>query len=341
MTTTDTRPQVDFLKYSHTVGICVMQGRGFFYPVDAAVGNNGRLYVLSRSNELTTQGVRVTVCDLDSEFYGTFGAIGEDDGQFVLPTSIAMDSLGRVHVSDEHNGRITIFDTSGDYLGKWGVLGSGAGEFDGPSGMTFDGEDNLYISDARNNRIQKFSRDGQFLASFGAGGSGEGKFDLPWGVAVDSKGDVYVADWRNDRIQRFSPDGEYLTQYGGTGRGDGEFYRPSGVAVDDEGYIYVADWGNHRVQVLDSSGGFVMGLRGEATLSKWAKEFLSANVEEAEARVTADLEPDVDLFDNDPYEQSAHIEKLFWAPISVKLDGAGNLLVTESNRHRIQVYQRA
>ena len=85
---------------------------------------------------------------------------------------------------------------------------------------------------------------------------------------------MYVADWRSDRIQRFSPDGEFLGKYGNPGHGDGEFCRPSSVAVDSEGYIYVADWGNQRVQVLDPLGDFVIKLRGEATLSEWARDFL-------------------------------------------------------------------
>ena len=82
-------------------------------------------------------------------------------------------------------------------------------------------------------------------------------------------------------------------------------------------------------------------LRGSATLSKWAEDFFGTNVEEAEARASADLEPDVSQFGGDPHEESAHVEKLFWAPVSVKLDGDGRLYVTESNRHRVQVYERA
>ena len=130
--------------------------------------------------------------------------------------------------------------------------------------------------------------------SFGPKGKSPGQLNLPWGLAVAPGGDVYVADWGNDRIQRFSPDGKPLAVYGASGLGDGQFRRPSGVAVDPEGYMYVADWGNERVQVLDPDGGFVMGLRGQATLSKWAENFLSE----------------------------------------------GRLYVTESNRHRIQVYSR-
>ena len=194
--------------------------------------------------------------------------------------------------------------------------------------------------DHQNDRVQKFTGEGQHLFGFGSKGDGDGQFDLPWGATIDSKGDVYVADWRNDRIQKFSPDGRFLAKYGTSGRGDGQFHRPSGVAVDDAGYVYVADWGNERVQVLDPEGGFVIKLRGQATLSSWAHDFLNTNVEEAEARARANLEPELEYFVDDPHEESSHIENIFWAPTSVKLDDQGMLYVTESNRHRIQVYKR-
>ena len=54
----------------------------------------------------------------------------------------------------------------------------------------------------------------------------------------------------------------------------------------------------------------------------------------------ADLEPDVARFGGDPHEESSHIERYFWAPVSVKLDDDGRLYVTESNRHRVQIYER-
>ena len=86
---------------------------------------------------------------------------------------------------------------------------------------------------------------------------------------------MYVADWRNDRIQKFTADGEHLATYGSSGDGDGQFSRPSAVAVDSDGYIYVADWGNERLQLLDADGNFVQLLRGQATLSKWAQDFMN------------------------------------------------------------------
>ena len=195
-----------------------MSGRGFYYPVDIAINEDGRIYGLSRSHEGDPRGVRVTILDLESEFYGVFGSIGEGDGQFTWATSIAIDSQGLVYVSDEFLERISVFDATGNFLSKWGTHGSEHGELDGPSGLAFDHDDNLYVADHRNNRIQKFTKDGRFLSTFGSEGQGDGQFALPWGINIDVRGDVWVADWRNDRIQRFSPDGEFLAKYGSPGQ---------------------------------------------------------------------------------------------------------------------------
>ena len=329
----------NFLEYDFTLGMTTMEGRGFYYSVDTALASDGRMYTASRTLD-AGRGVRVTMFNIDSEYFGTFGSYGDGDGQLIWPSSVAVDSGGRVYVTDEHLHRISAFDHSGNFLARWGTPGTGQGELDTPSGLAFDREDHLYVSDTYNNRIQKFTADGRFLLSFGSKVGGVGELSLPWGVTVAPDGDVYVADWSNDRIQRYSPDGMPLAAYGASGRGDGQFRRPSSVAVDPEGYMYVADWGNERVQVLDPNGGFVMKLRGQATLSKWAENFLSINVEEGEARARADLEPELEFHADDPHEESSHIEKLFWSRVSVKLDDLGRLYVTESNRHRIQVYRR-
>ncbi len=253
------------------------------------------------------------------------------------------NSRGIIYVTDDSTHQITAFDYEGNFQSKLGVHGSGKGEFNGPAGIAFDSDDNMYVADTHNDRVQKFTAADEFVLDFGSNGSGEGHLNLPWGLTVAPNGDVYVADWGNDCVKRFSTDGNFIATYGTPGKGDGEFLRPSSVAVDERGYMYVSDWGNERVQVLDANGAFLQKLRGEATLSKWAANFLEINKEEGDARKKANLEPDTDLFDSDPddpHAESAHIEKLFWAPLSVKLDDSGRLYVTEGNRHRIQVYQR-
>ena len=327
------------LEYSHTMGMTVMEGKGFYYPVDAAVGNEDRLYVISRSKEETTRGIRVTLCDAESGYFGNFGGYGDEGGRFVWPACGATDSQGRFFISDEKLNRVTAYDPDGNYLFHWGKGGSGDGELDTPSGLAFDTQDNIYVADTYNNRVQKFTADGKFLLSISS--EGERGVSLPWGLACDTEDNVYVADFGNDAIKKYSSDGQFLAAFGSSGRGEGQFTRPASVAVDEEGYIYVADWGNERVQVLDADGNFVQLLRGEATISEWAANFLSINREEAAARSTADLNMEIDYFLDDPHEESSHIEKYFWCPVSVKLDSQGRLYVTETNRHRIQIYQRS
>ena len=332
--------QISYLK---TIGIVNngLNGRGFTSPCGLAVHNDGRIFVLNRCDPLRSAAVRVGICNLDEEYLSEFGyGYGPGDGQMVWPVDIAFDSKNRLFLTDEHNQRISIYDDSGKFLDKWGTPGTAEGQLDGPAGIALDQDDNVFVVDQNNHRVQKFTSDGKFLLQWGKLGSGLGEFNLPWGLAVDSKGDVYVADWRNDRIQKFSGDGRFLASFGEPGQGEGQFHRPASVAVDGEGFIYVADWGNERVQVLGPDGSFQVLLRGEATVSKWASDYFASNPEEKVERDKAELMPELPDHLSSPYHVSSQTESYFWGPVSVSLDGAGRLYVTETNRHRFQVYQK-
>ena len=39
------------LAYNRTIGVAAMQGRGFYYPWNAAVAADGRLFVLGRGSD--------------------------------------------------------------------------------------------------------------------------------------------------------------------------------------------------------------------------------------------------------------------------------------------------
>ena len=332
--------QLDYLK---TIGIVNngFYGRGFANPVDLAVSKDGRIFVLNRCDPQRSPAIRVGICTLDEDYLGEFGyGTGSGDGQLVWAVAMAFDSSERLFITDEYNQRISIFDSSGKFLAKWGRPGIGEGEFNGPAGIAVDPDDNVYVVDQHNHRVQKFTADGRHLFGWGGYGDGQGQFNLPWGLTLDSQGNVYVADWRNDRIQKFGADGGFIAGFGKPGHGDGQFHRPSSVAVDLEGNIYVADWGNERVQVLGADGRFQLMLRGQATLSKWADEYFASNPEEKQDRDISNLTPALPEHLNTPYHISSQTEPYFWGPISVTVDGAGRLYVTETNRHRFQVYQK-
>ena len=330
-------------QYSHTVGLFSDLGRGFQNPVDVALGRDGILYVLCRAQDRygPLPFKRITKCTVAGDFLGEFSGVGTEDGKIMWPVCGLVDANDDLYVSDEALHRISIFDKDGNYLKKWGVSGQGEGQFDGPAGMAFDPDGYLVVVDSLNNRIQRYTTDGRYLGGWGSGGDRDGEFNMPWGVTVDRHGDVYVADWRNDRVQKFDSDGKHLATWGAAGRGKGQFQRPSSVAVDDDGDIYVTDWGNERVQILDPEGLFLLELRGDATLSPWAEDYFVSNPLEYETRLKSNLEPDPETIPDDRFQpKSSRIEKLFWGPTSVKIDDQGRIFIVESNRHRIQVYQK-
>jgi len=94
------------------------------------------------------------------------------------------------------------------------------------------------------------------------------------------------------------------------------------------------------VQVLRSDGSFQTLLQGAATMSKWGEDYLSSNPEEKSEREISNLRPVLPEHLNTPYHISSQTEPNFWGPVSVSLDKQGRLYVTETNRHRFQVYQK-
>ena len=289
-------------------------------PVDLALGQEGRLYVLSRS-ELATEIRRLT---WDDENLGTIGGPGVDDGKFRWPVCVLADESENLYVSDEALNRISIFNKDGEFLRKWGEAGSGEGELNRPAGMAFDPEGNLCIVDSLNHRIQRFTREGKFLRVWGEEGSAPGQLHMPMGIAVDDEGEVYVADWGNHRVQKFSAAGAFQFAIGSEGEANGQFKRPTGVAVDLHGDIYVADWGNNRVQLFNPAGRYVEQFIGDATLSKMARTYVRANPKPLRLREMAYLES----------------QKRFHGPVSIQVDDQFRMYVADCGPHRIQVYQK-
>jgi DNA-binding beta-propeller fold protein YncE len=311
-------------RYSHTIGMMAHGGRGFSLPVDLAVGPDGTLYVLNRSdpNNAPMGGARVTLCTIDEEYFGELAQFGTGPGGIVWPTSVAVDASGNVYVSDEHRNDIQVFGPDRQVKDVFGVLGHELGQINRPSGLAFDADGNLLVVDSLNHRVQRFRPDGTPLGAWGERGSDPGQFELPWGIGLDAHGAVYVADWGNRRVQKLSPDGHFLASYGEPGSGPGRLDRPSGVCVDAAGTVYVADWMANLVQVFWPDGSHRVTLVGDCTPGKWATDQLLTDPTVMEARETCDMTP----------------EKRFWGPVAVKLACDGRILILETCRHRIQVY---
>lgn len=304
------------LKYVRTIGLLALTGRGFSNPINAAVNRDGLIYVVNRSNSTQAPmgAARITICNIDGEYIGEFAGYGLKDGEFIWPNGIDLDSQGNIYLADEHRNDIQVWDAGHAFVRKFGV-----GLLNRPAGVAIDSADNVLVADALNNRVVRFAPGGSVLQTIA-----QGELNMPWGVAVDEQDNVYVADWRNDRVQKFSPSGEHLMTFGSSGSEVGQLHRPADVAVDSNGNVYVADWGNERVSIFEPDGYPLTTLLGDADLSKWGAEYISANEDIIRGRHLADLAP----------------EKYFWGPTGVTLDHSNHLIVVESCRHRLQIYER-
>ncbi|MBQ10780.1 MAG: hypothetical protein CMJ45_04445 [Planctomyces sp.] len=309
--------------YSYCIGMYSQSGRGFWAPQDFVLGTNGRIYVLSRGVEQL--GQRVSKISIDHGFHGQFGSVGAEEGRFVWPRSIDLDNNDRVYVSDEYVNRITVYDQEGAYRYHWGNPGSEPGQLNGPSGIAFDSHGTVWVVDSMNHRVQSFGQLGEFQSTFGKQGSGDGDMEMPWGICIDRHDNIYVADWGNNRVQKFSPTGELLVKFEASSTGVGSLKGPSGVAVDSDGDVYVTDWGNHRVQIYATDGKYITTLTGDAQEpSQWTQTYIDANPDVIKARRRVDLEP----------------EWRFRRPVAVNVDADDRIIVLESYRHRLQIYNK-
>ena len=93
------------------------------YPIDVALGDEERIYVLCRADNAAL----VRKYNYADEDLGQFGSVGKGDGQFMWPVSIITDADENIYVSDEYLNRISVFDREGEFKGKLGGVGERAG----------------------------------------------------------------------------------------------------------------------------------------------------------------------------------------------------------------------
>jgi hypothetical protein len=136
----------------------------------------------------------------------------------------------------------------------------------------------------------------------GESGSSPGQLMQPRNIAVGPDGNLFVADSGNHRIQVFGPDGQFIRSWGSFGTDPGMFNEPWSLAVDDQ-YVYVADTWNHRIQVFTHAGDFV---------SQFGQSGSPVAGDEGGG--------------------------LFFGPRDIVLLDDGNLMVTDTGNHRVQIF---
>lgn len=156
-----------------------------------------RLYVVD------TAANTVYTLSTAGELIRSFGGTGEQNGQFNMPTHIAIADDERVYVTDALNFRIQVFNESGEFLRAFGRHGNGSGDFARPKGIAVDADGTIYVVDTLFDNIQLFDLGGRFLFTIGSRGGGPGELMLPSGLFLDRFGRLYACDTFGRRVHIF------------------------------------------------------------------------------------------------------------------------------------------
>lgn len=182
------------------------------------------------------------------------GAVIDVRSNLGVPAAVAVDAFDGIYVSDQAAGRVDVYDAGWNLAGS---LGSGAGEFVSVTDIAVDpdlGTALVFVADGGANLVKVYGPDRQLVRSFGGSGAGAGELDFPSAIWVSPDGEVFVGDQNNDRVQVFQRDGTFLRCFGAQGGGDRTFGRIQGLTGDDLGRVYVADSFQGHVKVFDSFG---------------------------------------------------------------------------------------
>jgi sugar lactone lactonase YvrE len=341
------------------------------FPRGVTVDHAGNLVICDSAN-----GIRVVAAKTGT-FYGqpmTAGDIYAAAPGLGAPKGAVVDSAGNLISADAFDNEIRVWAaTTGTFYGvamtagnSYTVAGhiyggySGDGgpaikaKLDEPRGVAIDSSGNLVIADYINLRIRVIANTsgtfyGQPMTAGDiytvAGGVSPGYFGAgvpatrallrnPRGVAVDGAGDMLIADTDNQRVRvvaahsgslfgmPVSAGDIYTVAGGGTqGLGDGgpatnaQLSSPAGAATDGAGNLLIADTGESRIRAVAAQSGTFYG-----------QAMTAGDIYTVAGGGTQGLG------DGGP-ATSAELN----APETLAVDGAGNLVIADSNNGRIRV----
>jgi DNA-binding beta-propeller fold protein YncE len=203
------------LRHERAIGFQGSAQGQFSFPRGIALTQTGLLLVCDSGNN------RIQVLDANNDFSFAyaFGDYGSDEGKFIQPYDVAVNSSDEILVSDSCH-RIQIFNAQGKFLRAFGTRGkSKPGKFRHPTAITVDNEDTIFVCDRGNHRVQVFTPDGEFKHMW---------------AGYAKKKEITEEDERAE-----TPDIE-----------DGEWYgivTPIGITVSAAGQVLISDYDKHVI----------------------------------------------------------------------------------------------
>ncbi len=289
----------------------------FNAPYGVLVDSSGNIFVGDSGNhairKISGGGVMTYAGVAAPTAFGSTDGIGSA-ARFRSPRSLAIDAAGTLYVADTGNNAVRKITP--------GALVSTVGPafYSAPGGIAVDSAGNVYVADTSNHAVRKIDLGGTvtvFAGSVGTGGFADGpgasaRFLFPQGLSIDRAGNLYLCEFTNCTIRKITPAGVVSTIAGSAnqiGSTDAtgtaaRFNRPFGTAVDGAGNVFVADSYNNLIRKITPVGVVT-------TIGGLVNSPGSTNGAGSVAR--------------------------FDSPVSISVDGAGNLYIAETNNHTIRL----
>jgi DNA-binding beta-propeller fold protein YncE len=209
-----------------------------------------KLYVADTLNQ------RVVVLDEHGLVLTSWGAQGQDNGNFNLPRTIDKDHFGNVWVLDSGNSRVEIFSQLGQFNSTWGAFGDPSSNSNNammnvPLGMAINNIDQALVADTGNFKLQVFNDGGVPVTNVGWYGGGPYQFKEPGDVAIVNAKDglIAVTDGTTGRVEFFNHRFEPIGQWSARDDILNDNYHPHfrGIAADSQGRLYITDIRNNAI----------------------------------------------------------------------------------------------
>ncbi|MAO23052.1 MAG: hypothetical protein CMJ25_20055 [Phycisphaerae bacterium] len=202
-----------------------------------------------------------------------FGSYGEEPGQFIYPTDVAVETDGTQIVTElfvsEYGGndRINRFRVDRSTIpptmvweSQIGIPGEEVDASDGPLALArpqsielwtnpSTNQREIILSDASHHRIGRVTTDGQLITWYGDPlDTSDDAFRFPYGITILEDNTALIAEFGGNRITNIDIEsGEVLFRYGVTGRSVGQLAQPWAVGVAGD-QLVILDSGNSRLQ---------------------------------------------------------------------------------------------
>jgi virginiamycin B lyase len=208
-------------------------------------GGGGRRKAGSNKQEREVQSVNLRAGSFSRQ------ALGSGFREFEVPTAgsypaqIALDTAGRVWISERDGNQIARFDPQGQ---TWAVYGIPTPDSQ-PWGITLDAEGNVWFAETAANEIGKLDVTSGEIREYGIPTADS----EPWEVAVERGGAIWFTERAGGKIGKLVPSQGAVTAEYPLAAGS----VPTGIAVYGH-YVWFTDAAGDKIARLDSTTGNIL-----------------------------------------------------------------------------------